>query len=57
MATKTFTLEMDACEKLLLAKRGGESFTEVVRRAVVVEAPLTGAALREYFSAKWERNR
>jgi len=48
MATKTITLEIDAYEKLRLAKRGGESFTEVVRRAVLVDAPLTGAALREY---------
>ena len=49
MATKTITLEIDAYEKLRFAKRGGESFTEVVRRAVLVDAPLTGAALREYF--------
>lgn len=49
MATKTITLEIDAYEKLRSAKRGGESFTEVVRRAVLAEAPLTGAALREYF--------
>lgn len=27
--TKTITLEIDAYEKLRLAKRGGESFTEV----------------------------
>ena len=49
MATKTITLELDAYEKLRAAKRGGESFTEVVRRAVVVEAPVTGATLRKYF--------
>ncbi len=49
MPTKTITLELDAYEKLRLAKRAGESFTEVVRRAVLVDAPLTGAALREYF--------
>lgn len=48
MATKTITLELDAYEKLRLAKRGGESFTEVVRRAVLVDAPLTGEALRDY---------
>ena len=48
MATKTITLDMDAYEKLKLAKRGGESFTEVVRRAVLVDAPLTGADLRRY---------
>jgi hypothetical protein len=49
MATKTITLELDAYEKLRLAKRGGESFTEVVRRASWVDAPVTGAGLREYF--------
>ena len=49
MATKTITLELDAYEKLRLAKRAGESFTEVVRRAVWVDAPLTGAGLREHF--------
>jgi Putative antitoxin len=49
MPTKTITLELDAYEKLRLAKRGGESFTEVVRRAVLVDSPLTGAALRDYF--------
>lgn len=49
MATKTISLEIDAYEKLRLAKRGGESFTEVVRRAVWVDAPLTGASLRDYF--------
>lgn len=51
MPTKTITLELDAYEKLRRAKRGGESFTEVVRRAVLVDAPLTGAALREYFQS------
>lgn len=49
MATKTITLELDAYEKLRIAKRRGESFTEVVRRAVWVDAPTTGAGLREYF--------
>lgn len=49
MAKKTITLELDAYEKLRHAKRGGESFTEVVRRAVWVEAPATGEALSEYF--------
>ncbi len=46
--TKTITLELDAYEKLRQAKRGGESFTEVVRRAVLVDAPLTGTSLRDY---------
>lgn len=49
MPTKTITLELDAYEKLRLAKRRGESFTEVVRRAVLVDAPLTGEGLRDYF--------
>ena len=49
MATKTISLELDAYEKLRLAKRGGESYTEVVRRAVWVDAPATGADLRDYF--------
>ena len=49
MPTKTITLELDAYEKLRSAKRGGESFTEVVRRAVLTEAPVTGTALRNYF--------
>ncbi len=49
MATKTITLELDAYEKLRRAKLGGESFTEVVRRAVWVDVPATGAGLREYF--------
>ncbi len=49
MATKTITLELDAYEKLRQAKRGGESFTEVVRRAIWMDAPVTGTTLREYF--------
>lgn len=49
VATKTITLDLDAYEKLRRAKRGGESFTEVVRRAVWLDAPVTGTALRDYF--------
>jgi hypothetical protein len=48
MPTKTITLELDAYEKLRSAKRRGESFTEVVRRAILVDIPLTGSTLREY---------
>lgn len=48
MATKTVTLELDAYEKLRQVKRGGESFTEVVRRAVWVDAPATGESLLNY---------
>ena len=49
MATKTLTLELDAYEKLRHAKRAGESFTEVVRRAVWMDAPATGESLLTYF--------
>jgi hypothetical protein len=51
MATKTITLELDAYEKLRMAKKAGESFSEVVRRAAFPDAPLTGADLREYLRA------
>ena len=49
MPTKTITLELDAYEKLRRVKRGGESFTEVVRRAFWVDAPATGEFLLNYF--------
>jgi hypothetical protein len=49
MATKTITLELDAYERLRHAKRGGESFTEVVRRAVWLDAPATGESLLRHF--------
>lgn len=51
MATKTITLELDAYEKLKAAKKAGESFTEVVRRASFANAPLTGSDLRAYLRA------
>lgn len=50
MATKTISLELDAYEKLRTAKKPGESFSEVVRRAVLVESPMTGGKLREYLA-------
>ncbi len=45
MATKTITLEIDAYEKLRAAKRGKESFTSVVRRAILPESLKTGKEL------------
>jgi hypothetical protein len=48
MATKTITLEIDAYEKLRAAKKAGESFSEVVRRASFADGPLTGEALLVY---------
>jgi hypothetical protein len=51
MATKTITLELDAYEKLRTAKKPGESFTEVVRRAEFADAPLTGANLLAYLAS------
>ena len=51
MATKTITLELDAYEKLRAAKKPGESFTEVVRRADITDAPLTGTSLLAYYEA------
>jgi hypothetical protein len=49
MPTKTITLELDAYEKLRNAKRGGESFTHVIRRAVIPDAAPTGATLRNHY--------
>lgn len=49
MATKTITLEMDAYERLRSAKRAGESFSEVVRRALFPDSAPTGADLLGYF--------
>ena len=45
MATKTITLELDAYEKLRRAKRAGESFTNVVRRARFGPPDASGASI------------
>lgn len=42
-------MELDAYEKLRQVKRGGASFTEVVRRAVWLDAPATGEVLLQYY--------
>jgi len=49
MPTKTITLGIDAYEKLRAAKRGGESFTEVVRRAVIPASAPTGKHIRDHY--------
>lgn len=49
MPNKTITLEIDAYEKLRSAKRGGESFTAVVRRAVIPDTAPTGTTLRDHY--------
>ena len=52
MATKTISLELDAYEKLRVAKlRERESFSSVVRRAVFPAPAHTGAAVLETLSA------
>jgi len=49
MATKTITLELDAYEKLRRAKRSPrESFSSVVRRAVIPDESFTAAELLEW---------
>jgi hypothetical protein len=69
MATKTITLEIDAYEKLRRAKRPGESFTLVVRRARFGPADASGASILATLdgltarkadheaAAYWERSR
>ena len=45
MATKTISLELDAYEKLRQAKREGESFSAVVRRARFGPQDSRGASI------------
>lgn len=45
MAIKTISLELDAYEKLRRAKRGRESFSQVVRRARFDEGAHTGESI------------
>lgn len=45
----SITLEIDAYDKLWAAKRAGESFSDVVRRAIIQDMPPDGAALREHY--------
>lgn len=47
MATKTISLELDAYEKLKRAKRGSESFSQVVRRGRFDAEESTGGRILE----------
>ena len=52
MATKTISLELDAYEKLKAAKRGSESFSSVVRRAVIPGTTKSGAEVIAYLKSE-----
>ena len=52
MATKTVSLEIDAYEKLRAAKRPGESFSEVVRRASFGPSDASGRTVLETLSSR-----
>lgn len=45
MATKTISLELDAYERLKAAKGPGDSFSDVVRRAIFPKPALTAREL------------
>lgn len=51
MATKTISLELDAYEKLKQAKREGESFSAVVRRASFGPSDARGGSILEALGA------
>jgi len=51
MPTRTITLELDAYERLRSSKRPGESFSQVVRRAIFSDFPPKGTELLAYFRA------
>lgn len=57
MATKTISLELDAYEKLKRAKRGSESFSEVVRRARFNAEESTGAMILEELDRLYRSDR
>ncbi len=56
MSIKTISLELDAYEKLRKAKRGKESFSQVVRRAHFDPPDHSGAAIIKELSAVYGRN-
>ena len=53
MSIKTISLELDAYEKLRKAKRGKESFSQVVRRAHFDPPDHSGASILKELSASY----
>ena len=54
MSIKTISLELDAYEKLKQAKRGKESFSQVVRRARFDPPEHTGEAIVQELRALYQ---
>ncbi len=52
MATKTITLALDAYEKLRAVKRGRESFSSVIRRAIIPGKPRSGPEILAYLKSE-----